>query len=286
MARILIAGCGDIGSRLASNFIKMGHSVTGIRYQGREFPAGVLGITGDLVSMDVALLPDTDMVFLIMTPKGRTTEGYRDAYLKTAQRLLDRYRNKNKSNLKVFFVSSTSVYGQNAGESLDETILALPSRATAQILLNAESLLSEQFSTTSIRFSGIYGPGRLRLIESVANRECWAVNQWTNRIHRDDCVHILAFLANKHLSGVALDAIYIGTDHNPVSQWEVKLWLANQLKVEPNLPTELGVAAFLPVSGKQLSNLRIVDLGYQFMYPNYMAGYRGLLEEYQNRISH
>lgn len=285
MANILIAGCGDIGSRLASDFIYLDHAVTAIRHHGTDFPEGVIGITGDLTTMADDRLPDVDMVFLIMTPKGRTPEDYIKAYGMTAQKLVDRYAGQHKIP-KVFFVSSTSVYGQSSGETVDEESLALPKSATAQVLTEVEHLLGSHFSTTSVRFSGIYGPGRLRLIESLVKSERWKENQWTNRIHRDDCVNILIFLAEKVLNGMSIESVYIGTDCNPVSQWEVKLWLSSQLNVKPNLPVDLGVESFLPVSGKQLSNRRLINLGYEFLYPNYLSGYRGLLEEYKTNISH
>ncbi|MFT2110577.1 NAD-dependent epimerase/dehydratase family protein [Marinomonas sp. 2405UD68-3] len=284
MAKVLIAGCGDIGSRLATNLVEIGHSVTAIRRQGTVFPKGVHGITGDLLTMALNNLPDADIVFLIMTPQGRTAELYKEAYLLTAQKLVDRYQ-QDITCPKVLFVSSTSVYGQNSGEVLNEKEIALPKSATAKVLMQAETLLAEHLSATSVRFSGIYGPGRLRLIESIAKRELWAVNQWTNRIHRDDCVGLLTFLAGLHTKGKALERVYIGTDCSPVSQWEVKLWLAKQLNTEPNLPEELGVKGFLPVSGKRLSNASVIEAGYQFLYPSYILGYEALLEEYRERCS-
>lgn len=282
MTKVLIAGCGDIGSRLATNLVERGHSVTAIRRQGTVFPKGVSGITGDLVTMALNDLPDVDIVFLIMTPQGRTAERYKEAYLLTAQKLVDRYQQDiTQTQPKVFFVSSTSVYGQNSGEALSEKEIAQPKSPTASVLMEAETLLASHLSATSVRFSGIYGPGRLRLIESIAKQEPWAANQWTNRIHRDDCVGLLTFLADLHIEGKTLERVYIGTDCSPVSQWEVKLWIARQLNVEPSLPEELGVKGFLPVSGKRLSNAAVIEVGYQFLYPSYVLGYDALLEEYR-----
>ncbi len=280
MSKILIAGCGDIGSRLAECLVEKGHTVTGIRRQGTLFPKDVMGITGDLVSMDLNLLPDADIVFLIMTPQARRVDAYKEAYFNTAEKLVERYK-PCESPPKVFFVSSTSVYGQNFGCVLDEQDTALPNSPTANVLIDTETLLTEHLSATSVRFSGIYGPGRLRLIESIANKDVWKANQWTNRIHRDDCVELLVFLAGLHIAGQMLEKVYIGTDSQPVSQWEVKLWLASQMNVEPMLPVDLAENGFLPVSGKRLSNAAIINAGYQFLYPSYILGYEGLLAEYR-----
>ncbi len=63
MAKILIAGCGDLGSGLATNLVAQGHTITGIRRTKHDFPDGVKGITGDLVTMSDEALPDADLIF-------------------------------------------------------------------------------------------------------------------------------------------------------------------------------------------------------------------------------
>ena len=39
----------------------------------------------------------------------------------------------------------------------------------------------------NVRLSGIYGPGRLRLVRKVSSGEARATDGWTNRIHVEDC---------------------------------------------------------------------------------------------------
>ena len=92
MAKVLIAGCGDLGSGVAAELVKNGHEVTGIRRTKAQFPEGVVGMTGDLLSMTDDNLPDVDVVFLIMTPNGRDEDAYRAAYFDTAQVLIRRYK--------------------------------------------------------------------------------------------------------------------------------------------------------------------------------------------------
>lgn len=276
MAKILIAGCGDLGSGLATELVAQGHVVTGIRRTKNDFPNGVMGITGDLVEMSDDTLPDADVVFLIMTPNGRNEEAYRAAYFDTAHVLIRRYKDIAKQP-KVFFVSSTSVYGQSQGEWIDETTPAQPATATAKVLVETEQSLAAAFSNVAVRCSGIYGSGRYRLLETVLSGKDWGDNSWTNRIHRDDVVSALVLLANCALSNTTLPEHVIVTDQTPVSMWEVKLWLATCLDAKVAVS---GGEGFVPTSGKRIQGQYLLSQGWRMQYPSYVAGYHELLREF------
>ena len=47
-ASVLIAGCGDIGSRLATRLLDSDWQVYGLRRSIDRLPAGVIGVAGDL----------------------------------------------------------------------------------------------------------------------------------------------------------------------------------------------------------------------------------------------
>ncbi|BDX04404.1 NAD(P)-dependent oxidoreductase [Marinomonas pontica] len=277
MANILIAGCGDLGSDLASELVSQGHHVTGIRRTQSVFPHGVEGITGDLLEMDDSMLPEADVVFLIMTPNGRNEVAYRAAYFDTAQVLVRRYKNTDQPPT-VFFVSSTSVYGQSQGEWIDESTPAQPSSVTAEVLLDTERLLASAFASVAVRCSGIYGAGRFRLLETVLSGKAWEANSWTNRIHRDDVVSALVLLAHCALSKKTLPAHVIVTDQTPVSMWEVKLWLATCLGANVAVSNGEG---FVPTSGKRIQGQYLFSQGWRLRYPSYVAGYHGLLDAFR-----
>ncbi|MEP3350571.1 MAG: NAD-dependent epimerase/dehydratase family protein [Marinomonas sp.] len=278
MATILIAGCGDSGSGLGHELVSQGHNVIGIRRTGVEFPAGVTGITGDLVTMEDSALPDADIIFLIMTPKGRTEEAYRAAYLDTAKVLIRRYQSQSKPP-QIFFVSSTSVYGESQGEWIDETTPAQPKSATSSVLRETELALTSVFPTVAVRCSGIYGSGRFRLLQKIESGEDWGTNSWTNRIHRDDVVSALVTLAECAVAGKALPNQVIVTDQTPVSMWEVKLWLATCLGVTPAIKNSHD---FIPASGKRIQGQYLLSQGWRPRYPSYVSGYQSLLLEYKN----
>lgn len=276
MAKVLIAGCGDLGSGVAAELVKNGHEVTGIRRTKAQFPEGVVGMTGDLLSMTDDNLPDVDVVFLIMTPNGRDEDAYRAAYFDTAQVLIRRYKAMVKPP-QVFFVSSTSVYGQHQGEWVDETTPAIPSSATATVLLETEQALAAVLPSVTVRCSGIYGPGRFRLLETVLSEKDWEANSWTNRIHRDDVVSALVTLANIAFEGKDLPKQVIVTDQTPVSMWEVKLWLATCLGARVAVKES---NQFVPVSGKRIQGQYLLSQGWVPRYPSYVAGYHALLSEF------
>ena len=278
MAHVLIAGCGDLGSGLATELITQGHQVTGVRRTKLDFPHGVQGITGDLVEMSDDVLPDVDAIFIIMTPSGRNESAYRAAYFDTAQVIIRRYKAMAKPP-RVFFVSSTSVYGQSQGEWIDESTPAQPQSVTASILLETESALAAVFQSVAVRCSGIYGAGRFRLLEKVESEEDWGPNSWTNRVHRDDVVSALLMLAKHALEGRLLPKHVIVTDQTPVSMWEVKLWLATCLGVKTAVSS---IGDFTPNSGKRIQGQYLLSQGWKPRYPSYVSGYQTLLGEYKS----
>lgn len=281
MANILIAGCGDLGTGLAKDLVAKGHQVTGIRRNGTLFPEGVEGITGDLRALPNEALPDVSLIFLIMTPNERSEAGYRQAYYDTAQVLVRRYQH-SINPVKMVFVSSTSVYGQNQGEWIDEQSPAQPSSVTAKVLIETEALLQQAFTCVSARCSGIYGPGRFALMKKVMTEQAWGANSWTNRVHRDDVVSALLLLAELLLEDQDVPAHVIVTDQTPVSMWEVKLWLATNLKVAIKASLEEGLA---PQSGKRILADYLHHHGWQRHYPSYVAGYRKLLIDFQQSLA-
>lgn len=288
MSSILIAGCGDLGSGLATKLVEQGHDVHAIRRATNTFPKGVKGILGDICELPEAAFPKVDLVYLIMTPQGRTQDAYEAAYLATSQRLSEVYQKlATQDGPHIFFISSTSVYGseQDGCLGLDETTQALPSSVTGKVLHQAENVwLEGSLDHSVVRFSGIYGPGRNRTLDKIAQGQGFsAANQWTNRIHRDDCVASLFFLGQAKLAGSKLASIYIGTDQAPVSQWELVNWIAAHMEVEQEINSELSLSDMIPAKGKQLSSNALQSLGYQFIYPSYVQGYQTLLKDYLSK---
>jgi nucleoside-diphosphate-sugar epimerase len=274
MAKVLIVGCGDVGGRLAVLLAEAGHEVYGLRRSAFSLP-GVHALTGDVTDPASLHFPaGLDVVFVVLAPGESGAEAYRRVYLEGTRHVLRVLA--GQALQRIFWVSSSSVYGQDDGSWVDESSPAQPESATAQLLLAAEQLLKDaQWPATVVRFAGIYGPGRLRLLSWVrSGREVQAEPPaWTNRIHVEDCAALLAFLFVQQLTGTNLASLYIGVDAEPVPQHEVLDWLADRLA----LPHVARVFRPGAASNKRLSNGRISALGFRMRYPGYRSGYDAVM---------
>lgn len=276
--RILIAGCGYVGQALCEILTQKGHQVWSLRRRpGVTANACGMSIQADLTDPTslLALPQGLDYIFYTASADGRREDAYRNAYFVGMSSLLEALEMQRITPDRIFFTSSTSVYTQDDGEWVDETSLAQPSSTTAQILRETEQLLqSSVFRTTIVRLSGIYGPGRTRLMDTLRTGRAPLdrdAMQWTNRIHRDDCAGLLAHLME--CSSVA--SLYVGTDNEPALLGEVLRWIANLLGVLAPAPVAQQ-NSHEQICGKRCSNKLLVGSGYRLIYPTFREGYSAL----------
>lgn len=272
MAHILVVGLGDIGAALAQRWHQAGHRVSGIRRHARA-STGIDLYAQDLISDPVLLPPDqVDLAYVVMSPASRSVEGYQDAFLTAPRRLLDALAAQQPVP-PVVFVSSTAVYGDQTG-LIDEESPPRPDKYNGRILLAAEEEMSLRSLTTIVRFSGIYGPGRLRLIrqaQAIAAGEAPPAPSWTNRIHRDDCVGLLEHLGQQWLAGNMLPPVVVGTDLLPSMNVRVLNWLGERLGLPLALPEpDIG-------PGKRLHSRYIESSDFTLSYTDFQAGYEDVL---------
>ena len=272
MSHILIAGLGDLGTGLAEQLLADGHRVSAIR-RGSRCPAGVELYSQDLLEGAALLPPDpVDLVVIIMTPSEYSEEGYLKAYVRAPQTLLDALAGKQPLP-PVIFVSSTAVFGDVAGE-VDEQTPPRPTRYNGKVLLAAEEELSIRSHCTVVRFSGIYGPGRYRQIDKAARlargEDALPAAQWTNRIHRDDCVGLLKNVADGWLAGQEMPPLVIGTDNVGGRNLDVLQWLAQQQGLTLAVPDDAP-------AGKRIRSQYIRQGHYSLRYPGYQDGYAALI---------
>lgn len=277
MARILIAGCGDVGATLALNLIQSGHQVWGLKRNPDTLPAGICPLARDLTRPDSLLpLPAIDYVFYTVAADGFSEDRYRAAYVEGVNNLIGTLKRMDQRPRRIIFTSSTSVYGQHQGEWVDEDTPARPAGFSGRCLREGEDLLwRAPYPATVIRFGGIYGPDRTRLIDTLREGTATCVEQppvYTNRIHRDDCAGAL-----QHLLELDDPApLYLGVDDDPAPQCEVLRWLANQMGVpEPRVidPSQARESR----GNKRCRNTRLRSSGFRFRYPSYRDGYREML---------
>ncbi len=276
MANVLIAGCGYVGSALAERLSAAGHSVWGLRRNPSRLPACVHAIGADLArrqDLGTALPNNVDTVFFLAAADRSSEEAYRAIYVDGLANLIAAIESRELSPRRLFVTTSTAVYGQHDGEWLDEASATEPARFTGKLLLESEAVASQAaFSSTIVRFGGIYGPGRTRIIERVASGEakCCLEPHYTNRIHRDDCAAVLNHLMDLEQP----EALYLGVDCEPADLSEVVAWIANRLGAAPPdraaRPTEAA-------GSKRCRNTRLLASGYRFIYPGFREGYQDVI---------
>ncbi|PUA27635.1 MAG: NAD(P)-dependent oxidoreductase [Cellvibrio sp. 79] len=276
MKKVLIIGCGDIGFRLAQHLNPDAYQITGIR---RHCPPDTSKIryqscdAQDLSALKKTLKEGFNIIVITMTPAERSDAGYEQAYVHTCRNLISALTDAKHQPELVIFVSSTAVYAQDDGSWVDESSPAEPLNFSGKRLLEAEAIIRNSgFPNALVRFSGIYGPGRTRLIEQVKQKRASASSAYTNRIHAEDCAGFLAHLINRRES---LAPVYIATDSAPVPMVEVVSWIAEQLGIGDFLSPE----ATNERGNKKLSNALMLASGYTLRYETWQKGYTEMLNE-------
>ena len=279
MAKILIIGCGSIGTQLAHNLAAKGHDVTGLKRNPPKLDIGEVNyFTADIsLAYQLEELPlDFDFIYFIVSPDGRNKESYQAIYEIGLTNLIDRFV-KEGASPNWIFVSSTSVYGQSEGEWVDEESIAQPDNITSQYIRQAEQQLMDlNPQNIVVRFSGIYGPGREYLLRMAKQQSVIQKDPpyYTNRIHQQDCIGVLIFLLEQRLAGVTLEQCYLASDDNPATMWDVMSWLTEHLSCKPPV---VKVNDKEVVMNKRCNNQRLKTLGYHFQYPDFKAGYLELI---------
>ncbi|AGG88002.1 MULTISPECIES: SDR family oxidoreductase [Rhodanobacter] len=273
--RVLLAGCGDLGERVAQRLRARGDEVWALR---RRPPArgghGIHWLRGDLADpASLHGLPAgiTRLVYL-PAPTTRDKATYRAIFVDGLRHLLDALDTRKLA--QVLFVSSSAVYGEHDGDWVDETTATDPPGFNGAVLLEAEQWLAQQpLPATVLRLAGLYGPGRLQLIERLRTGQARVPREtphWANRIHVDD-----AAAAIVHLLGLkSPQPLYLGVDDTPMPLDELYDFLA--VLIDAPLPAE--GAAPTGVGSKRLSNARLRASGWAPQWPDAREGYAMLLD--------
>ena len=277
--RILLAGCGDLGTRLGLRLVDQGHEVIGLRRRVAELPDAF-----ETISMDLSLLgapgrdrvdaadrtdprlDALDAVVITLTPDEPTRTGYERSYLHGLRGLA---RVLESQPGRVILVSSTRVLAEDPTRVTTEDDPLAPGSGPGEVLAAAESEAAELFDhLTIVRPAGIYGPGRTRLIDSVRRGQRFNHQRWTNRIHRDDLVRGLERLA---LGSEPPDLVH-AVDSLPAQMGEVAAFIADRLGV----PVPDHIEDEKP-GGKRIDGTRFRALVGELGYPTYRDGFSSML---------
>ena len=267
--KIGIIGCGYVGQAAALNWKKKNYYISVTTRQPERI--ATLSNCSDQVCVlkDQSLtsfIAQQDALLISVAPDHFSQ--YESTYLSVAHAVANHVKN-NPSLKQIIYTSSTSVYGDNQGNWVDENALIFPQEIHTKILHEAEKILlncaSEHLKVCILRLGEIYGPNR-----EIENRLRQRQNQpfpgtgdsYTNLIHLTDIVEALDFALTNGLKGIynlcndfhILRRIFY---HDICQKEQIP-----PIKWDPQLRSLHG-------GNRRVSNQKIKDKGFIFTYPNY-----------------
>ncbi len=276
---ILVVGAGKLGLPLAHRLAEQA-PVAVLSRRPAPPAANLCPLVGDVTRPEtLTALPRTiEVLIYCVTPGSHEDAAYRAVFVEGLANVLQAL---DRSVLRrVIFVSSTGVYGQDDDSWVDEESTTEPVGFSGRRLLEAEHLLKAQgLPATTVRFSGIYGPDRIRLLTQILAGELAPETDgpYTNRIHEADCIGILEHLARKALAGEALAPCYLASDCEPSRIQDLVDWVRSQVG-----ELSLREDAKPPVrraGSKRCCNRRLLESGYRFEYPTFREGYGEIMRQ-------
>ncbi len=289
--RLVIFGCGYVGSALARAALAAGAQVEGLTRNPKKAAAlrtaGLAKVVvADLSTVDWhgQIAGGADFVVNCVSSGGPDT--YRQSYVGGMQSVLAWAAQGPAPVSTLVYTSSTAVYAQGEGAVVDESAPADGATPNGAIIRESEILL-QQASVAAVRrhfilrLAGIYGPDRHHLLDQLRAGLPVLGGSGSHRLnlaHRDDIVAaILACLTAPAAIG---SGIFNVADSAPASRAEVVGWLAQRLgRPAPGFDgSTTARRGGAPMPDRIISNARIQRvLGWQPQYPDYRAGFESIL---------
>lgn len=273
---ISILGCGWFGMPLAVRLARAGFQVNGATTtQAKRKQMKEHHINDFLIRLAPGLQTDSrpevffDADALVLNiPPGRGRENTASRYRLMMDNLLPHIT--GSAIQLVIFISSTSVYpdmnraveeADAGGESLSES---------GKTMLQAEQLLlqRQEFSTTVLRFGGLYGADRHPARYLAGRSGVKHPEAPVNLVHLEDCIRVTERILRQQIGGETFNVV---CDEHPnrktyYSEMARRLGLKKPVFTDDESPG----AAFW----KQVSNRRVRQrLPYSFKYKSPYEGY-------------
>ena len=268
----LVVGCGYLGERVALGWLAEGSRVIGVtRSDVRAATLAARGIeplVGDVAAGDtgwLAELPPLTTVFWAVGFDRRAAATPRDVHVHGLGRLLA-VVGRAGPHPRVILSSSTGVWGDEAGGIVNEATPPSPEREAGHVLVEAERLLhATAAGGVTLRFAGLYGPGRLPRLDDLRAGVPLAgdPDSWLNLVHVDDAAAaVRAVAAARHPR-----PLYVVSDGRPVLRRE---WYARLAEVTGSPPPrwEPSVTPRRGADKRVDPTLLFSDLGFRPAHPD------------------
>lgn len=282
MSTALIVGCGYLGRVVATLLIDRGYRVFGTTRSperaGVLAAAGIEPIVADVLDPQaLAPLPSAEIALHCVGFDRQAGRPMRAVYVEGLRNVLDRLAGRVG---RLVYASSTGVYGQSDGGWVDETSPTEPASASGRVVLEAEGVVGSfrrqrGLDAVILRYSGLYGPGRILRRASLERGEPIAgdPDHWLNLIEiRDAAACALAALEHPRPAS----PLYIASDDRPIRRAEFYGLVTDQLGLpRPRFenPAEGSREGRRDASNKRVSNARIrSELDVPLVYPDVATG--------------
>ncbi len=275
-ASCLIVGCGYLGRRVLPLWRALGRRVFALtrRADGAaELAAlGAEPVVGDVLRAEsLAALPCVDTVLYAVGFDRAAGAGMRQVYVDGLANVLAQLPRPKR----FLYVSSSSVYGQSDGGWVDEASPTEPQEESGRIVLDAERTLhAARPDAVVLRFSGIYGPGRLLRRATIVKGDpiVGDADKWLNLIHVEDGARAVLAAEAHAAPGLVVNVC----DDAPVRRRDFYTEMARLLGAPP--PAFVAPPLGQPTPPHEKGNRRICNgrmkeaLRVELRYPDYMQG--------------
>jgi len=264
---ISILGCGWLGLPLAKHLIGLGFSVKGSTttkekvslLRGSQITPFCIEATPQLSGNDIDALFQSKVLILTIPFRRKLKDP--DYYKQQIDSVIS---NCETSPVEfVIFTSSTSIYPASM-KSACENVAITPDNARAETLMKVEKALltNQNFQTTVLRLSGLYGEKR-RIGQILAGRKDLSDGDSpVNLVHLEDCVEIITQIIQKDICG---EIINVTSDGHPTRR-EIYTKAALHYSLEPPQFTNQPARRLKIVSNSKLKD----KLKYTFLHPDPM----------------
>jgi|JI6StandDraft_1071083.scaffolds.fasta_scaffold06146_3 shikimate kinase/nucleoside-diphosphate-sugar epimerase len=211
--KVLLIGCGFVGERAADLLHASGHEVIGVTHSPASAERLSAAKPWRALACDVSSASDVQALraqtgpvdaFIHCASSGKGgAEMYQAVYVDGMTHLIAAY-----PEARPLYTSSTSVYPQTDGSTVDESTPAEPDRDTGRLLRAAEDIALNHGGVVA-RLAGIYGPGRSFVLKNLLEGKSGIeVNDGApegrllNQIHADDAAAAIVHLVTQQHAGL------------------------------------------------------------------------------------
>jgi nucleoside-diphosphate-sugar epimerase len=281
--RILIVGCGDIGMRLLPLLCDQFRVFALIRHSHHVAKIRALGATPIVCDLDcvkqVRKLAGLAHTIIYLAPP--SSQQQKDQRVRRISAILPQHGH-------LVYISTSGVYGDCAGNWVDETRPTHPQSARAQRRVDAEQVLRKWAVGVGgrlhiLRVPGIYAGNRLPRERLLAKMPVLTAQEdvYTNHIHADDLARLILCALQKGKP----NRVYHAVDHSQLLMGDYLDSVADALQLSrpPRLSREIIQQQVTPMmysfmqESRRLSNQRIVqEWAFRFLYGTVQIGLKKL----------